>query len=371
MKGKSIHVLSIVLIMGCLCAGILGSVLLRPSFYPLSSFELQEKYAAQLENKLVNLLEPATGIGNVRASVQAEIRHQNTRQSSMNFKNGTRTTFHEKGPILVAQSVSVLINGKDKNKLSSYQNLVKGAVGFDVNRGDSLIVEMLPFAKVPLWTLGLTPLWLIRIAAVLLILITGGVFWLFYERKRSPKKIKKSYILDEHLWHQAELISPQQIAFFLQKISPEITATILHHFSSTKATEVVENFASPYKDWVSMHLDYVEKLKNQDFLLKKAEEELREILKNFPQDTLSTLNQFQSWSDKDIQNLLRYVSKNDFIRALQRMPFSVRQIFERNIPPTLWQEFIQKMQRMPCLESESLQAQEKMINLAELLKKAE
>ena len=133
----------------------------------------------------------------------------------------------------------------------------------------------------------------------------------------------------------------------------------------------MENFASPYKDWVSMHLDYVEKLKNQDFLLKKAEEELREILKNFPQDTLSTLNQFQSWSDKDIQNLLRYVSKNDFIRALQRMPFSVRQIFERNIPPTMWQEFIQKMQRMPCSENESLQAQEKMISLAELLKKAE
>ena len=373
MKKELKHVLLIILIIGCfLCAGVLGSVLTKTRFHPLSSFELQEKYANQLEKKLVNLLEPATGIGNVRASVQAEIRHQNTTQTFFDFENASRTTSHEKGPVLVAQSVSVLVNEKDKKKLTTYQNLIKGAIGFDENRGDYLAVEMLPFVKVPLWTLGLTPLCLMRIGAGLVLLIFVGLFWLSKELISTRKNQSKFYIFNESLWQQIGEIPANQLAQFLKVKRAEISAFILYRLPQQKAAEIIEILPKDYMNQVILHLDTIEKLPLSDRfpLAKETEYHLKEIIKAYHSENCGDNNfdSLKDWQDIDLQNLLHYISKKDLIRALKTASLGVQQALSRNIPPSLWQEMILKAQTDSCSPKESRDTQDRIMKLAELLK---
>ena len=353
------------------CVGMLGCFSLRPSFRGSSAFELQEKYARSLENKLVDLLEPVTGIGNIHASVQAEIRHQNITQTLFDFKKATRTVVHEKGPVLMAQSVSVLINGKDKDKFASYQNLIQGAIGFDPERGDRLAVEILPFVKVPLWTLGLSPVYLVRIGAVLFLLILLGIFWL--AKEALPKRREKLYYLpDKNLWQKAEEFPAEQTAEFLKKKEAEVSAFILNRLTTQKSQEIFYFFPDGYKNQASLHLDHLERLNDFDqfFLLQRAEKVLREMLSKVPEKQKNDFNQFQYWKNEEIQNLLHYVHKNDFVKALQTANPAVQQAFMQNIPPALWQEFIRQMRTNPCSKNESDLAQKKILHLAMLLKKA-
>ena len=372
MKRKSEHVLLIILIIGCfLLTGILGRVFIRHIPRPYSTFELQKKYSDLVENKLVRLLEPATGIGNIRASVQAEIRNKNTTQTQFDFSNVTKSVVHEKGPVLVVQSVSVLINETNKNRLPIYQNLIKGAVGFDAERGDTLAVEMLPFVKVPYWTLGLEPICLIRIGAGLILLILLGLFWLAKEIWIKPKETPASYHSNENLWRQVAEIPAPQLVSLLKTARPEISAFILYKIPQEKASRIIELLPQNYMSQVVLHLDYIEKLAPSDkiFLLQETEEHLKEMLKaiHFAKST-EPENHFDSlknWSDVDLQNLLHYVSQKDLEKALQKASLSVQRALSRNIPPALWQSLIQQS---PCSEKESLQAQEKIMNLAKLLK---
>lgn len=376
MKKKWEHVLLAILIIGCfLWIGILGKTLLYHRSRPLSSFELQEKYANQLEKNLLDLLEPATGVGNVRASVHAEIRHQNTTQTQFDFKNATRTVIHEKGPVLVAQSVSVLINENDKRKLASYQNLVKAAIGFDAERGDHLAIEILPFVKVPLWTLGLTPIHLMRIGAGLILIILVGMFWLIKEWGKTTKnKQARVYLPDEELWHEVERISSEKLATLFKEKRPELTAFILYRFPKEKSTEVIELLPKEYMNQITIHLDYIEKLSPVDksFLLQKTEICLHEILQTIHRSNSTitdiSFDSLKNWNDDDLQRLLCYVSKKDLLKALQTASLPVQQALSRNIPPALWQNLIHQAKQFPCTREESLEAQNKITHLAELLK---
>lgn len=373
MREKLKHVLLIILIIGgFISTGILGGVFAKVRFRPLSSFEIQEKYANQLEKKLVNLLEPATGIGNVRASVQAEIRHQNTTQTFFDFENASRTVIHEKGPVLVAQSVSVLVNGKNKKNLATYQNLIKGAIGFDEDRGDYLAVEMLPFVKVPLWTLGLTPLCLIRIGAGLVLLIFVGLFWLSKELISTRKNQSQFYIFNESLWQQIGEIPANQLAQFLKVKRAEISAFILYRLPQQKAAEIIELLPKDYMNQVILHLDTIEKLPLSDRfpLAKETEYHLKEIIKAYHSESGGDNNfdSLKDWQDIDLQNLLHYISKKDLIKALKTASLGVQQALSRNIPPSLWQEMILKAQTDSCSPKENRDAQDRIMKLAELLK---
>lgn len=374
MKSKQIGLLLVILILG-LYAGIGMCFFVHPRPIYKNSFQIQTEYAQNLEEKLLNLLEPAVGIGNVRASVMAEITHQNETQTRFDFKNGTRTTIHKKGPVLVNQSVSVLINEKNKNKLSTYQNLIKSAVGFNAQRGDHLNVELLPFVKVPLWTLGLDPLWLVRIGIGLFLLILLGSLWLVKEAVRSsPKTQALLYFPDTILWHQVADISPEQLASFLKVKRPEISAFILKNLPQEKASLLIELLPPNYVKQLALHLDSIEKLSPMDKvpLLKETEAHLREIMQiihdsNTPDE--SSFDSLKSWADTDLQNLLCYVSKKDLINALQSASLSVQNALSRNIPPALWQSLIQQTQEKPCTKVQSIEAQNKIMHLAKLLKK--
>ena len=282
---------------------VAGSVLKCPALFPRSSFVLQEEYARRLESKLVNLLEPAAGIGNVRASVQAKITNQNITKKRYNPITLTETKIRESGPVLVKQSVSVLINNKSKNKLSSYQNLVETAIGYDAKRGDRLSVEVLPFVAIPLWSFGLTPVTLVRIGGVLLLLILAGCFWLFKEGCKT--------------------------------------------FHSNETPNLSEA--------------------DREILRQEAELEIRSFLKKLES---SVLDDLLKWADKDIQDLLHYVSKRDLVRALQMTSVAVQNVFERNIHPALWQDLLRQARTKQCSFAESRQAQEKIMRAANLLKEA-
>ena len=67
--------------------------------------------------------------------------------------------------------------------------------------------------------------------------------------------------------------------------------------------------------------------------------------------------------------MLHYISKQDLIKAIQNTSLEIQNIFMRNVPPTLWQDLIQQAQLTPCSKGQSLQAQEKIMRLAQLLKK--
>ena len=339
----------------------------------MPSPELAEKYAQNLEKSLIDLLEPAVGVGNIRASVQAQIRHQDITTTDVNPYNFTKTTIHERGPVLVGQSVSVLINERNNNKLLAYQNLIKSAIGFDQKRGDQLAIEILPFIKVPYWTLGLDPICLVRIAAGLILLILMGIFWLAKEFLKQPKEKKSYYAPNEDLWHQLGNIPSLELSNLLKTRKPEITAFILYHLKGEKSSELIEFLPKDYTEQVIFHLNHIEKLssENKSVLLQETENNLNEIIKAFQWNKKGEQNlspDLTKLSDEEIQKLLHYVGKKELIEALQITPLSVQQIFKRNIPPALWHEIIQKVYQNPCSETQSKKAFEKIIQISKLLK---
>ena len=370
MKGKGLLVLLAILTAGVyIYAGVELCFYDRPYSQFKTSFELQKEYAENLENKLKNLLEPAVGIGNVKASVTAEISHQNIVKTNINPRSLNKVSIHESGPILVNQSVSVLINEKNKAQLSTYYRLIKAAVGLNIRRGDSLDIEILPFQKTPLWTLGFSPIYLMRLGAILLLLIISGAFWLIREWLHSKCKASIPYYLpDEKLWKQLENLTCFQLVDQLKTKRPEVTAFILYYLPQEKKEEIIELFSKDYMEQVILHLNHIEKLDSagKTFLLKEAEKKGREILKNIHSET--AFESLKNMKDAEIQKLLYYVSKQDLIKALQNTSLSVQQTFSRNIPPALWQELIQKTQENSCSTEESLMAQDKIAQIAKLLK---
>lgn len=377
MKTKFVHTLLAILIATCLM--LLGiELIFKIPYQPFykTTFDLQKEYTKELENKLINLLEPAVGIGNVRASVHAEITYQNITETTVNPYTFAQTKIHEKGPILTEQSVSILINDKNKEKLPIYQRLVKSAVGFNAGRGDLLSIEMLPFVKVPLWTLGLSPIFLVRIAAILILLIIIASFWLVKQLLSSSNNLIVPRTINESIWQQIEDIPSYQLALLLKIKRPETTATILYCLSHEKMSEIVALLPSDYMKKVVLHLSHIEKLtfKDKNFLFYKTEQDLQEIIQAFDylkktqQSGSTAFELLKNWSDSDLRNLLRYISKKDLIKALQQSSLAIQQSFSRNIPSALWYDFVQQMENNPCSKNESLEAQEKIVDIAQHLK---
>ena len=370
MKGKSLLIFLATLMIGIyVCASIGMCFYARPYPQFKTFFELQKEYAENLENNLKNLLEPAVGVGNVKASVVAEISHQNILKTNVNPRSFNKVSVHESGPILVNQSVSVLINEKNKAQLPTYYRLIKAAIGLNIKRGDNLDIEILPFQKAPLWSLGLSPICLMRLGAILLLLILVGDFWLIREWIHSKCKASIPYYLpDEKLWKQLENLTCFQLLDQLKTKRPEITAFILYYLSKEKKEEIIELFPKDYTEQVVLHLNHIEKLDSagKTFLLKEAEKKAREILKNIHSET--AFESLKNMKDAEIQKLLYYISKQDLIKALQNTSLAIQQTFSRNIPPALWQELIQKAQENSCSPEESLMAQEKIAQIATLLK---
>ena len=374
MKRKGLDVLLFVLVSAILIYGGIqvGCLLSLQKHNPLF---LQTQYETALENKLIRLLEPAVGIGNVRTSVLAELteQHMSQVQSKPPYIKERRT--EEKGPLLVNQSVSVLINDSNSKRLPIYERLIKSAIGYTPGRGDMLSVETLPFVKVSPWTLGMSPILLARIAAVLFVLLILGAFWLLKEWLNLQKKEKPSKIFpNTSLWKKIEDLPALQLADLLKDKNPEITAFILYRLSQKKAAQTIELLPSDYMEKVVLHLNHIEQLTEKDKteLLQQTENSLKEILKNSAnysdKKSLSVFEKFKNWNDTDLQDLLHYISKQDLIVALQDTSLTVQQAFARNIPPALWQSLIQQTQSMPCSVTDSRKAQDKIIQLAILLK---
>ena len=381
MKIKIVHALLAILVATCLVL-LGGELIFKVPHHPIfkTNFDLQREYSQELENKLVDLLEPAVGVGNVRASVHAEITYQNITETTVNPYTFAKTEIHEKGPFLTEQSVSILINGKNKDQLPVYQRLVESAVGFNAKRGDLLAIEFLPFVKIPLWTLGLNPICLMRIAAVLILFIIIGCFWLTREFILASKNSFSTFCIpNESLWQKIEDISSYQLADLLKIRKPETVAFILHHLPQKKAAEIIDFLPADYMEKVVLHLSHIEKLKSQDkyLLLKEVEKDLQEIIQAFSYAQkekpfcLKNFESLKNWTDSDLQSLLQYTSKKDLIKALQQSSLAVQQAFSKNIPPALWHELERQMGLNPCLKEESLKAQEKILNLAKCLKEKE
>ena len=374
MKRKGLDILlfilvPIILIYGGMKVGFFLS-LQNVKFNPLF---LQSQYETALEGKLTQLLEPAVGIGNVRTSVLAEITEQRMSQiqSKPPYLKGRRTV--ENGPLLVNQSVSVLINDSNTKKLPVYERLVKSAIGYTPGRGDMLTVEILPFVKVSPWTLGISPVLLARIAAVIFAFIIIGIFWLIKEWLSLQKKeIAPPVFPDSSLWKKVQDLPSAYLADLLKQKKPEISAFVLYHLSQEKAAQTVELLPANYMGQVILHLNHIEQLTRADKaeLLKQTENELRAILAstNTQKKSVSRFEKFKNWHDSDLQDLLHYISKQDLIAALQDSSLAVQQTFARNIPPALWQSLIQQTQSNPCSTMDSQKAQDKIIQLAILLK---
>ncbi|MBR6231563.1 MAG: hypothetical protein IKQ99_00510 [Alphaproteobacteria bacterium] len=378
MRNKYKHTLSGILIAMCfMCIGVwTGRILSVHNFRRPSIFSLQEKYEKKLENKLVDLLEPTIGIGNIQAAVQAEIKRQKIIKKQFDPQNKTQTVIRENDPVLVGQSISVLINGASKNKLSAYERLIKTAVGFNQERGDKLTVEILPFAPVSFWSFGLSPMWLIRTGGVLFLCILAGIIWLCFEWINifSQKKNCLTYPASNNdLWQQIENIPTNELANLLKSNRPEITAFVLYRLPQEKSAGIVDLLPTDYMNQVTLHLNHIEKLPPADksILLQETEEHLVKIVKAFQWNNKTsdfTFNKLKNWNDKEIQALLHYVSKNDLVNALQIAPKEILEKFQKNIPSDLWETLVQKIQLNSCSKEESEQAQKKILHTAELLK---
>ena len=378
MRNKYKHILSGILIALCFTyLGIWIGALFVPNFRHPSIFSLQEKYEKKLENKLVNLLEPSTGIGNIHASVRAEIKRPRIVKKQFDFQTKTETIIHENDPVLKEQSVSILINGSSKNRLSAYERLIKNAIGFNPQRGDKLTVEILPFVPVSFWSFGLSPFYLIRIGGVLFLCILVGIFWLCFEYLGilSKKKSSSNLTMNNNLWQKIENIPTVELVNLLKSSRPEITAFVLYYLSQEKSAEIVNLLSSDYMDQVTLHLNHIEKLPSNDkiVLLKETEEYLTQMIKAFQWSNKNSVfnsdfDKLKNWDNKELQSLLHYVSKTDLINALQIASKEIQEKFQKNIPPDLWETLIQQMQSNPCSKEKSEQAQRKILHTAELLK---
>ena len=178
--------------------------------------------------------------------------------------------------------------------------------------------------------------------------------------------------LKKKLWQETERLSTIQLSNLLKVKRPEITAFILYHLNQEKAAEIIDLLPSEYMNQIILHLKHIEKLNIRDkaVLLQETENHLKEMLKAASiTPSHSSLDELKNWPDINIQDLLHYISKQDLIKAIQNTSLEIQNIFMRNVPPTLWQDLIQQAQLTPCSKGQSLQAQEKIMRLAQLLKK--
>ena len=376
MQNKRKRILSGILVAICfLCFGIGIGIFFIPSHNSSSTFLLQEEYEKKLERKLIDLLEPATGIGNIRASIQAEIKHP--RIIKKQIYPQAQVTIQENDPVLVEQSVSVLINGANRSRLSAYERLIKSAINFNNSRGDKLTVEILPFVPIPFWSFGLSPICLIHIGAILFLFFLIGFCWLCVEwiNTFSKRTYRQPYILNDNLWEEVKNIPIDKLGDLLKTNRPEITACILFHLSQEKAASVIESLPPDYVNQVILHLDHIEKLSvyERAILLQETENCLAQIIKAFQWNSKnaesdSIFDKLKNWENPELQNLLRYVSKHDLVDALQITSKEIQEKFKKNIPPDLWEKLIQQMQSVHCSKEESKLAQKKIMHIAELLK---
>lgn len=136
-----------------------------------------------------NTAAPAGANGDSRRSAQNETSEDVTYQNSRTQKVATRTPGQVK-----RLTVAVMVDGGEKGlpapQIERLQRLVENAVGFDAQRGDSVVVENMPFAApgdldgidggLPF---GLT---VDRILDVLKILLVGGIVLFAIRMLRRP-----------------------------------------------------------------------------------------------------------------------------------------------------------------------------------------
>ena len=125
---------------------------------------IQQKYERRLEHRILKLLEPLTGVGKVRASVQVELdlkdarHHIQTSDSQPQDVPTSKQTFEKEiNNKIQKQHISVIIDGNTRKgdkgiyqprtaqEMATYTRLIQSAVGFDMLRGDTLEIQNMPF----------------------------------------------------------------------------------------------------------------------------------------------------------------------------------------------------------------------------------
>jgi len=132
---------------------------------------LQKKYEQNLEQSIINLLEPLAGRGKVRVSAKIELNLKNAqtkhRTETQNLPNeqliantSLYTDVSEKHiqNSIQKQHIGIVVDGNVSNdtqhiyqprsqrELNAYFRLVQSAVGYDPQRGDTLEIQNIPFS---------------------------------------------------------------------------------------------------------------------------------------------------------------------------------------------------------------------------------
>lgn len=369
-----------------------------------SIFTLQQQYAQNIQKQLKNLLEPLVGPDNLTTSAQVKLQQMDKTIVSKNLH--TTTTTRYQGPSLKSQHVSIAFNKTKNISETDIQFLVSGALGIDTQKGDTLSIKTLPFARIPLWSFGLSRLTLVRITAVLVLSLAFLIGILFYLYKKT--KMEHQVPLpspNEALWQKALKISPMRFSVALHQTSPEVSAFILYRLPNNLSAQITDLLPNDYMAQVMIHMSHLENLTTQAYknmlynaeiclmrLLKKnttpdANEKVAEILdksvhkenvlKQMDKQNHQTVQQMQmealtfeklkDFSDKDFQTLMHYISKKLAVAALQTAPLAIHQRFAENLPTAVWTELADTCRQNSYTLAESQRAQQEIVAIAKNL----
>jgi len=409
MSQKASDTLRILLLLGIFLMIGWCVFVLKNSETEKSIFELQQEYAAQIQNNLSDLLEPVVGPGNVKTTAQVRLQQIDqtivSKELESAYKQNITTTRYQ-GPALKTQHVSILLNGTNRILEKDAWALVESALGIDFTKGDTLSIKIIPFVQIPFWSFGLARLTLIRIAAILILLaLFLGIILIYLYKKSQIIRTIQQPKPNESLWQKASKIPPTRLANALNSFSPEVSSFILYQFPSSLSGQVSNLLPSEYVAQIMIHMNHLENLSPSAYqnLLFQSERCLSHLLqrKCAPSSTekaaeiltkshqkddiysrmsqqdqqiaqnmhLSVLNldDLVNWSDNNFQKLLHYLDKSTAVLALQTAPLKLHQKFADNLPVDVWQEISNQCRQMSGTLIESKQAQQKMLDIAKNL----
>lgn len=139
-----------------------------PRMFPTSNNErflnLQQKYTHNLEETILNLLEPLVGPGKVKVAVQLDLNLKDAQHNIRSYDpekqpviTTTNTLEKEIQNIIQKQHVSVIVDGntrkgdkgiyqsRTQNEMDSYRRLIQNVMGYNPQRGDTLEIQNMPF----------------------------------------------------------------------------------------------------------------------------------------------------------------------------------------------------------------------------------
>ena len=356
------------------------------AFGPLTRQDLGRAYARELRQDIVQTVERITGPDTVSATVHAAVDWETTEE--IYHDPHYRTVVRRQGPVIDILDVAVLIDGKrvkgrsgqpiylerTPSEMRKLTDLIRVIVGFDIDRGDRLIVQNYPLMPVRrhihyktligggclvlLGTLLFGALWGLRREAKRPVAVFGEVLHFVRRHPDLAVRILRRWLTQTHRPNARQYALAERAGVILLSLGQAEIRKVMRHLSADEVKVIKQLIArlGPVAGRdvrESLNLFYREMTKPSDI----------------PTSAMRLPTDLKRWSDifglspDKIRRLLVYCDKAVLAAALQDESPEKQGIFARELSPDLWQSVCNRMRG----QSADLSAKEILLKTARKL----